>query len=161
MQRILKRLHGNVTGPGSSVDRGLASWDGTTGKRLRSNDWTISSAGKLKGYSSYSSVNEPASAATITLNLNLDNIHSITLDQATTLAVSNATKGQRWAVRIKQDATGGRTLTWFGGISWPNSATPVLETDANSWSWFGFYTSGLDGYGNPTFDGFVLGENYQ
>lgn len=160
LQTVLRRLAGNLFGPSSSTDRGLATWNGTGGRRLFSNLWTISIAGKLKGYSSYSPINEPASASTINLDLNADNIHVLTLTQATTLSVSNATKGQRFAVKVLQDSAGGWALTWFSGISWPGGVVPTITTTASKGDWFGLVVTGIDGYGNPTFDGFILGQNF-
>lgn len=160
LQTILRKLPVSIFGPSSSTDRGLATWNGTLGNRLFSNLWTISSAGKMKGFSSYSPINEPASAATVNLDLNSDNIHVVTLTQATTLTVSNATKGQRFAVKLIQNVTGGWLVTWFSGITWPSGVAPTITTTASKGDWYGFVCTGVDGYGNPVFDGFTLGQVY-
>lgn len=144
----------------SSTDNAIPRFDGTSGHRLQSSNVTISDNDKLKIFSSYSALYTVSNNGTITLNLNTDNINLVELTGNTTLALSNVTVGQRFAIRIKQDATGGRTLTWFAGIEWPSDSPPTPTTTANKYDWFGFICTSTGEYGAGTFDGFVLGQNY-
>lgn len=67
--------------------------------------------------------------ATITFNLNNSLIHTVTLGGNRTLAVSNETTGRPFFIRLVQDGTGGRTVTWWSGIRWPSGSEPTLSTD--------------------------------
>ena len=152
---------GDVLGPVSSTDRAIATWNGADGDTLRDNpDWTISANGKLKAKSSYSPMISPSGGATVNLDLNSDNVFLVPLTANTTLTVTNATVGQRFMVRTKQDATGSRTLGFFDGIRWPSGAVPAPTSTASKADWWGFICTHLDGYGDPQFDGFVLGKGY-
>ena len=72
-----------------------------------------------------------------------------------TLAVSNVDAGQKFTIRLTQDATGSREPTWWSGITWLTSdgSDPTLKTGSGEIDYFGFIsTSG--GY----YEGFHLTE---
>ncbi len=97
----------------------------------------------------------PAAAGTATLDLSKGNIHHITMPAGNiTVALSNATTGQCFIVRILQDATGSRTVTWFSTIKWAGGTAPTLTTTASKADTFGFEVTGTG-----TYDGFVVGQN--
>lgn len=97
----------------------------------------------------------PAGAGTATLDLSKGNIHHITMPAGNiTIALSNATTGQCFMVRILQDATGGRTVSWFSTIRWAGGVTPTLSIAAGKADTFGFEITG-----SGTYDGFVVGQN--
>lgn len=77
-----------------------------------------------------------APAATTTINLNLGQTHIVTLNQNTTIALANvvgsANRAQTLTLVLKQDATGGRTITWPTAVKWPDGASPALSTAANA-----------------------------
>ena len=77
-------------------------------------------------------------AATVTFNLETSHVFTVTLGGNRTLALSNATVGEAFVILLKQDGTGGRTVTWFSGISWASGVTPVLTTTASKTDIFGF-----------------------
>ena len=90
--------------------------------------------------------------ATVTFDLDEANTHTVTLGGDRTLALSNADVGQKFIIRLQQDATGNRTVTWFSGIDWPGNLVPTLTTTASKTDVFGFICTGTDAY-----DGFVIG----
>ena len=90
-------------------------------------------------------------ATTITFDMNSSNTHTVTLAGNRTLAVSNVRVGQKFTIRLVQDAVGNRTVTWWSGIKW---AVPTLSAVANKVDWFGFVCTG-----SGTFDGFILSQN--
>lgn len=92
--------------------------------------------------------------ATVTFDLDAGNIHTVTLAGNRTLAVSNEDAGQCFIIRLKQDATGSRTVTWFTGISWADGSAPTLTTTANKTDVFGFICTA-----GGAFDGFIVGAN--
>lgn len=92
--------------------------------------------------------------ATITFDLAASPKHSVTLGGNRTLALSNPTTGQSFSIRLEQDGTGSRTVTWFSTIKWAGGASPTLTTTAAKADWFGFVCTG-----SGTYDGFVIGQN--
>lgn len=74
-----------------------------------------------------------AEAATVTPDADDSNVFELTLTgTATTLAVpTNAKSGQVINIIIKQDGTGGRTLTFASGYKFPAGTDETLSTGAN------------------------------
>ena len=91
---------------------------------------------------------------TITFDLDVSNFHTVTLGGNRTLALSNADAGQKFAIRLQQDATGGRTVTWFSTIKWPDGVAPTLSSNGNKADLFGFVCTSAGQY-----DGFGIGYN--
>ena len=107
--------------------------------------------GSVQGTASYT----PAGAGTATLDCSADNVHLITMPAGNiTIAVSNATAGQFFFVRILQDSGGSRTVTWFSTITWAGAAAPTLTTTASRADLFAFFAKTA-----TTFDGFTVGLN--
>ena len=92
--------------------------------------------------------------ATVTFDLDTSNVFSVTLGGNRTLAVSNADTGQCFVLRLVQDGTGSRTVTWFNTIKWTDGTEPSLSTDANAVDLFGFICTGSNQY-----DGVVVSQN--
>lgn len=92
--------------------------------------------------------------ATVTFNLSASNIHQVTLGGNRTLALSNASTGQCFVIRLIQDATGSRTVTWFSTIKWAGGTAPTLTTTASKTDVFGFICTSSNNY-----DGYVVGQN--
>jgi hypothetical protein len=90
--------------------------------------------------------------ATVTFDMDVSNTHTVTLAGSRTLAVSNVDVGQRFILRLVQDGTGGRSVTWFSTISWPGGLVPTLSTTGGDIDVFGFICTGAG-----TYDGFVIG----
>lgn len=99
-------------------------------------------------------LNTASDGATVTFDLNEANLHEVTLGGNRTLALSNASTGQVFVIRLVQDGTGSRTVDWFSGISWPAGTAPTLSTAADAIDVFGFICTGTDEY-----DGFTIGQN--
>ena len=100
-------------------------------------------------------VHTPSAAATATLNLDESFIHDIIMPAGNiTIAVSNETNGDIFTVKILQDGTGSRTVTWFSTIKWENGTTSTLTTTADKADTFVFRCTGTD-----TYDGFTVGLN--
>lgn len=93
--------------------------------------------------------------STITFNLNDSSLWNVTLGGNRTLALASGLLGQRFFIRLTQDETGSRTVTWFAGANWPGGTAPTLTTTANKADWFGFVN-----ISGSTYDGFTMGQNY-
>jgi hypothetical protein len=97
----------------------------------------------------------PGAAGTATLDLDVSRIHDITMPAGNiTIAISNENNGDIFTIRILQDGTGSRTVTWFSTIKWAGGSAPTLTTTANKADTVIFRVTGTD-----TYDGFVVGKN--
>ncbi len=97
----------------------------------------------------------PSAASTQKLNLAAGNIHYITMPAGNiTLDVIGSKAGHIFIVRLLQDGTGSRTVTWFSGIKWAGGSAPTLTTTADKADLFIFNTMGAGVY-----DGFIVGQN--
>lgn len=105
-------------------------------------------------WNSLTSITTDTDAATVTFDLSLTEKHRVTLGGNRTFAVTNATAGQSFAIRILQDGTGSRTVTWFSGISWAGGSPPTLTTTANKADWIGFIATS-----STTFDAAPIMQN--
>lgn len=74
------------------------------------------------------------SATAMALNCALSNVFTTTLTANVTVApsISNPKDGQTINWRLKQDATGSRTMTWPAAFDWPGGTVPTLTTTANA-----------------------------
>lgn len=110
--------------------------------------------GKVREDARYGTLKADTDGATITFDMSVSNLHSVTLDGNRTLAVSNVSVGQVFVLRLKQDATGNRIPTWFSGITWItyDGSAPTLQTTANKVDTIGFLCTGSGAY-----DGYVIG----
>ena len=109
-------------------------------------------------------VNEPTTTATIltlttatdaaTVNFDLDTgpVHTVTITDNRTFALSNSEAGKVFAIRVIQDGTGSRTVTWFSTIDWVGGSAPTLTTTANRIDVFGFICTASNVY-----DGYIIG----
>ena len=71
--------------------------------------------------------------ATVTPNAALSNNFRWVIGGNRTLAnPTNPSDGQVINIKIKQDATGGRTITWGSAYKFPNGAAPALSSAANA-----------------------------
>jgi hypothetical protein len=102
----------------------------------------------------YGDITADSDGATITFNMATSNIHSVTLGGNRTLAVSNVGVGQCFMLRLSQDGTGSRTVTWFTTIKWAGGSAPTLTTTINKADMLGFVCTSANNY-----DGFVIGQN--
>lgn len=91
--------------------------------------------------------------ATITFDLS-NNVHTVTLGGNRILALTNAVAGQFFYIRLLQDGTGSRTVTWFSTITWAGATAPTLTTTASRADLFAFFAKTA-----TTFDGFIVGAN--
>ncbi len=92
--------------------------------------------------------------STITFNMEEAEVHSVTLGGNRILVFANVSVGQVFTIRLKQDGTGSRTVTWPSGINWADGVAPTLTTTANKTDVFSFICTGSGAY-----DGFVVGQN--
>jgi hypothetical protein len=128
----------------TNVNHAATTYDHTTAEEVR----MILSSVELNP-----TLTADSDAATITFGL-ATSLHTVTLGDNRTLALASETIGQTFVIRLVQDATGSRTVTWFSTIKWPGGVAPTLTTTANKTDVFGFIVTSAGNY-----DGFIIGQN--
>jgi hypothetical protein len=102
----------------------------------------------------YQDIVTATDGSTVTFDLSNGNVQKVTLGGNRILAISNAKVGQSFILRLIQDGTGSRTVTWFSTINWDNGTVPTLTTTGGKTDVFGFLVTA-----SGTYDGYVLGQN--
>lgn len=141
------------TGSGSAVFASSPTITTPTINQINASTNTsiLQNAGTYNSIQTYT----PAGAGTATLDLSKGNIHHITMPAGNiTIALSNGTAGQVFIIRILQDGSGSRTVTWFTTIKWAGGLAPTLTTTASKADTFGFEITGSN-----TYDGFIVGQS--
>lgn len=86
--------------------------------------------------------------ATISWNLNSQQVASLTLGGNRTLSnPTNLVNGGTYALIVKQDATGNRTLSYGTAFKWMGGITPALSSTANATDILVFISDGTYLYG--------------
>jgi hypothetical protein len=84
-------------------------------------------------------------SSSITIDWNNGNVQSVVLTGNTTFTFTNGQDGGKYILIIRQDSTGGRTVTWPSSVRFPGGVTPTLSTGANKSDYIGFIYNGVDG----------------
>lgn len=79
--------------------------------------------------------------ANINWDVDAGTVATITLTGSPTMnAPTNIKPGATYVLRVIQDASGNRNITWNSAFKWPAGATPVLSTSANAVDLFTFFS---------------------
>jgi len=131
---------GNIlVGNGSNVPTSVAlSGDATLSNAgvLSVNSGTVAVLGTAQQYTrthNFTATTLTASSATVTWNLAENQVLILTLGaNVTTWTISNPQSGALYMLIAKQDATGGRTVSFpSGSFKFPGGTAPTLTTTAN------------------------------
>jgi len=74
---------------------------------------------------------ELVNASGSTIDWNAGNVQSLTLTGSPTLSFSNGQAGGEYKLILRQDGTGGRTITWPASVKWANGDAPTLTVTAS------------------------------
>ena len=85
--------------------------------------------------------------ATINWDTSLGQVATVTLGGDRTMAAPTNIKVGTYILKVVQDGTGSRTLTWNGLFKWTAQTAPVLSTAAGSIDVFSFFSDGSKLYG--------------
>lgn len=98
--------------------------------------------------------------ASYTVDITNGNVFNLILNSGTcALTFSNASaRGTvcSFTLFLKQDATGGRVVTWPTNVIWPNASAPTLTPVASRFDYFVFQSIN----GGGLWFGFVAGQNF-
>ena len=86
--------------------------------------------------------------ATVTWDTSLGRVATITLGGNRTFAKPTNLKVGTYILRVYQDGTGSRTLTWNAAFKWTAQTAPVLTTTANAMDVITFFSDGNLLYGS-------------
>lgn len=86
-------------------------------------------------------------AGTAVVDWDRGNSQKITLTGNATLQFGNPLAGAHYFLRISQDATGSRTVTWPAAVHWSNGVAPTLTTTASRVDLVAFYYDGTTYFG--------------
>ena len=72
----------------------------------------------------------------------------LTLDSSPALTFTGPSGPTNLLIKLIQDASGSRTVTWPAAVKWSGGTTPTLSTSANSVDVVSFYFDGTNYYGS-------------
>lgn len=114
---------------------------------------TFSNSVNMTGQVYYRDFNAGNSGTALTLNASNGIIQHATLTGNVVLTLSGLT-GVVLTIRLVQDATGGRTVTWPASVKWAGGTSPTQTTTAAKSDIYQLYYDGTNWWGR------VLGQNY-
>lgn len=82
----------------------------------------------------------------ITVSLANGTVQLLTLTGNATITMPAVGAGKSFIVMLKQDATGGRSVTW-STVVWPSGTAPTITSTANKMDMFSFFSDGTNWYG--------------
>jgi len=149
-------LTGVVVGNGTSAftvkTNPSGAFVGTTDTQTLTNK-TVEAGTFTNGYTE--EVFTANSSTAITLDLANGTVQIITLTGNCTYTFPTPVAGKSFILVHKQDATGGRTVTWPASVDWPSATAPTLTATALKADKFVF--TAIDG---SNWLGSVAGQNY-
>ena len=90
------------------------------------------------------------SGAALTIDWANGDTQTVTLTGNCTFTFSNPTAGHYYTLRLAQDATGSRTVTWPAAVKWPGGTVPTLTTTASRVDVITFYYDGTNYLGQSS-----------
>ena len=92
------------------------------------------------------------SGASITINFGTSQKQKLTLTANTTLTFTAPPGVGNFLIKLVQDGTGGRLITWPNTVRWTLNANPVLTSNANAIDIVSFYYDGTNYFGVTSFN---------
>jgi hypothetical protein len=133
------------TGPSVTGPTGTAGTSGVTGPTGAAGTVSLSVANAFTKNQSVTP-SSLTSGSTIAVDASLSNNFKLVLATNATLSnPTNLTDGMVLNFRIKQDATGSRTLAYGTSYKFPSGTAPVLTTTANAVDFMSCYYDSTDG----------------
>jgi hypothetical protein len=155
---------GDLFGPNGTVYGALPKFDGDTGKKIKGTATVVADTGGINGsddglfqfqYVKVSNVTTfvqeydhgTVSSTPYEINTDLGQKHLITLGGNLTFTFATFQGPANFVLRLVQDGTGGRTVTWPANVKWPGGTAPTLSTAAGAEDIISLYYNGTNYYG--------------
>ena len=91
---------------------------------------------------------------TYTISTATGTVQILTLTGNCTFTFPTATTGESFTLFLRQDGTGGRTVTWPANVRWPGGTAPTITSTASRQDKYIFTADGTNFYGSNA------GQNY-
>lgn len=119
-------------------------------------DWNklVSEVIQMQTHSGTGPIVSVVDGPTIIFDVSENKKQEVILGGNRTLVVTGEKVGDTFMLRIVQDGTGARTVTWFSGISWPGGVDPTLTVSADAADAFVILVRAVGVY-----DGYILGQD--
>jgi len=85
---------------------------------------------------------------TLAIDWSKKNKQSITLSSTGTITFTDPSGPTSLLLKVIQDSTGNRSVTWPSSVKWVQGVVPSLSPGGNSLDIVGLYFDGTDYYGN-------------
>ena len=96
--------------------------------------------------------NNGISTGSHTVNWKASNKQKIILGSNVTIMFISPKGPSNILLKVIQDATGNRIITWPGSVKWPGGTRPTLTSNANAVDFISFYFDGTNYYGSAIFN---------
>lgn len=136
------------------ADRYPLVLNGSTIQELQSGDAIISIPLTNPTITNYTETAVTVNSGTaLTLDLTNGTLDIVTLTANCTITMPTAAVGKSFLLFLKQDATGGRSVTW-STVKWAGGTAPTITSTASRQDIFSFFSDGTNWYG------VTVGQNY-
>jgi hypothetical protein len=140
-----------LTVGGAGHTTNTTGWFGVTGRASVSTNLFVGGNTTLNGTTTDKSnvlSQTLTDGATITWDVALGRVATVTLGGARTISAATNQKVGTYILRVTQDGTGSRTLTWNGNYKWTAQTAPVLSTAAGAVDIITLFSDGSKMYGS-------------
>jgi hypothetical protein len=132
---------GDISGLQTALDAKVS----LTGAETLTNK-TIEAGTFTNGYTEETATANTSTAYTISLANG--SLQILTLTGSCTFTFPTAAAGKSFTLLLKQDGTGGRTVTWPATVKWPGGTAPTITSTASKLDKFIFTSDGTNWYGS-------------
>jgi hypothetical protein len=140
-----------LTVGGAGATANVTGWFGVTGRASVSTNLFVGGNTTLNGTTTDKSnalSQTLTDGATINWDTSLGRVATVTLGGARAMAAATNQKVGTYILRVVQDGSGNRTLTWNGNYKWTAQTAPVLSTAIGAVDIITFFSDGTKMYGS-------------
>ncbi|RLC74170.1 MAG: hypothetical protein DRI61_17125 [Chloroflexi bacterium] len=133
------------------LDDAPSDYSGQSGKivKVKSTEDGVEFSNQIGGAVIGAEYDNGNSGASFTINWQIRRNQKLTLTDNCTLSFTDPEEPCNLILKLVQDATGGRTVTWPASVKWPDGGTaPTLTSAADAVDIIVFYFDGTNYYGN-------------
>lgn len=144
-------VSGNTTLGAAGKVANATGWFGVNGRATVSTNLFVGGNTTLNGTTvdkSNALSQTLTDGATINWDVALGRVATVTLGGNRTVAAATNQKVGTYIMRVVQDGSGNRTLTWNGNYKWTAQTAPVLSTAAGAVDIITFFSDGTKMYGS-------------